>query len=80
MNLYLVNRSDNVGYDNYDQCVVAAVSEDAARLIHPSGMVFDGNNASGSWVKLKGTHKLRVELIGTTHLQQGLVLSSFLAG
>lgn len=36
MNLYLVERTDTVGWDEYSGMVVAAASEDAARLIHPS--------------------------------------------
>jgi hypothetical protein len=36
MNLYLVERTDTVGYDEYLGMIVAAASEDAARMIHPS--------------------------------------------
>ncbi|QKE54523.1 hypothetical protein ACSA002_2070 [Salmonella phage vB_SalM_SA002] len=36
MNLYLVERIDTVGWDEYSGMIVAAASEDAARLVHPS--------------------------------------------
>jgi hypothetical protein len=35
MNLYLLTQLENNDYDTYDSCVVAANSEEEARLIHP---------------------------------------------
>jgi hypothetical protein len=37
MNIYLLSQTDNDGYDTYSDCVVAAESEELARLISPSG-------------------------------------------
>ena len=46
--LYLVSQSINNGYDTYDSMVVAAESEQDARLIHPSE--FCTHIADGKWV------------------------------
>jgi hypothetical protein len=35
MNLYLLTQSAVTGWDTYDSAVVAAESEEAARMIHP---------------------------------------------
>lgn len=37
MKLWLVKRKDPIGYDQYDSMVVAAETEEEARLTHPSG-------------------------------------------
>jgi hypothetical protein len=39
MKLWLMVRTDNVGYDEYDEAVVAAETEFAARNIHPSRII-----------------------------------------
>ena len=49
--IYLVSQSINNGYDTYDSMVVAAESEQDARLIHPSDFVTHHND--GKW---KGTY------------------------
>ena len=36
--LWLVSRTDVVGYDEYDSVVVAADTEEEARAIHPNGV------------------------------------------
>lgn len=38
MNIYLVTRKDECDYDEYDEFVVIAVSEEDARLTHPDPM------------------------------------------
>ena len=35
MYIYLLERTDRVGYDEYDSCVVVADSEEQARFINP---------------------------------------------
>jgi hypothetical protein len=42
MNLYLISQNVNNDYDTYDAAVVAANSEDEARLIHPCGYTYAG--------------------------------------
>jgi hypothetical protein len=37
MKLWLIEQDENSGYDTYDSAVVAAMTEDQAKRIHPSG-------------------------------------------
>lgn len=37
MNLYLVSRTDDIGYDEYDAFVCAAENEEQALSLHPDG-------------------------------------------
>lgn len=46
MKLYLLTQNDNLFRDTYYACVVAAESEEAARLIHPAGAPYE----NGVWV------------------------------
>lgn len=76
MNLYLVSRTDRVGYDEYDSMVVAAENEDDARLMKPY-------NADGydwqDWTDHPET--LTVELIGTAlDNTSRVVITSYNAG
>lgn len=79
-NLYLVKRTDEVGYEEYDSMVVAASSEDEARTTHPDGR-WDEEWAGWSWVFISDIESLSVELIGTAKDGlDGLILASFNAG
>lgn len=90
MKLYLVIRTDPVGYDEYDSAVVAAEDEDTARLIHPSGdFVWNGTkwrHPTSTWDYVSDTWadpaSLIVEEIGLAHpsLIRGVVCASFNAG
>lgn len=80
MNLYLIQQSENGGYDTYDSAVVAAPDEETARNIDPSG---DGEpmkwgKSFSSWCF--NPSQVHVILIGTTELAQGVVCASFNAG
>lgn len=73
MNLYLLERQDDVGYDEFDSIVVAAPTEQAARAIRPRGGWVYGE----AW---EDVETLTCQLIGTTNLPTGLVHTSFNAG
>lgn len=73
MNLYLLERHDDVGYDEFDSIVVAALSEDAARAIRPRG----GWAPDVAWDDVE---TLTCVNIGVTHLPTGIVHTSFNAG
>jgi len=83
MNLYKVSQKnyDCSKYDQYDALIVAANNEDEARTICPNDYC-DGYG----WVNVFSSSKenigelLKVEYIGTTHLDVGVVLASFNAG
>jgi len=96
MNLYLIKQPrENVGYDSYDSAVVAAMSEDDARAIHPSAFVkhvsanrwmgrgFYGDEyptGDNEWVPYSDRETVSVDRIGTTNKPHGVILSSFNAG
>lgn len=91
MNLYLISQKDNSGYDTYDSAVVAAESDEAAKIISPCGSrtwdqtrgvwLFGGayEDEHSSW-----THpdNVSVKLIGTAveGTDAGVVVASFNAG
>ncbi len=83
MNLYRISQEANDGYDSYDSAIVAAESEDEARLISPCGDHHEWNSDNhycGSWVR--NPSEVTVELIGTAidGTKQGVILGSFNAG
>ena len=73
MNLYLLERLDDAGYDEFDSIVVAAATQQAACVIRPRGGWIPDNQAEDGVT-------LRIALIGTTHLPTGIVHTSFNAG
>ncbi len=54
---------------------VAAESEEAARIIHPSEC-----DEYSTWARKEDIEHVKVTLIGTTHLEAGVILASFNAG
>lgn len=89
LKLYLVQREDDVDYDEYSECVVCAADEQAARDTHPrpQRMVGPSNWADeddefGTWVKFDNRHLLKVTYLGEAKpdLAAGVVSSSFSAG
>lgn len=82
MNLYLLEQDINGGYNTYDSAVVAAESEDEARMIYPSPYVIDWDgkcDMGGAWCNKED---VKVKLIGyaINESKSGLILSSFNAG
>ena len=70
-------------YDCYDSCVVAAESEETARLIYPDAKK-DGSWASDEQAIEQWTtpENVEIELIGTAAfgIQKGVICASFNAG
>jgi hypothetical protein len=91
MKLYLVRRTDDVGYDEYDSIVVAANDETEARNTHPYGSDYKwtgkvwtrhnpvyGRTDDATWAD---PETLTVEPIGTANEGvAGVICSSFNAG
>lgn len=88
MRLWLLHRADNDsgGYDTYDSMVVAAETEEEARLIHPSGTphIWTGQSwrvkdwSDDSWT---APGKLMVREVGTANDGvTGVICASFNAG
>lgn len=90
MNLYLISQSVNTDYDTYDSAVVAAITEDRARRIHPGGDERDNwredgpedqwtDWARGAWCSAPS--QVKAELIGVAFQEhEGVILASFNAG
>ena len=72
MNIYLVSRTDEVDYDEYDAVVVYAMSREEAKNIAPCGNLY-------TWASKEN---LKVELIGSNVLVKDpdIILSSYNAG
>jgi hypothetical protein len=91
LNLYKITQSANDDYDSYDSAIVAATSEEKAKLIHPSNWT---NKNQPEWYEddneIKAVHdwttpdNVQVELIGVVtndKIKNGdVVVASFNAG
>lgn len=80
LGLYLIERPDDAGYDEYDEAVVAAKSEEDARSIHPDPLKKNWSGlATDDWIDID---KVEVTYLGQAkiRMKRGVVLSSFLAG
>jgi len=91
LNLYLIERTDTIDYDQYKSAVVAATSEDDARNIHPStksivpedtdSITTDTYYILESWISLTQVGTLKVTLLGKAiSKERGVVVASFIAG
>lgn len=87
MNLYLLEQNVNNGYDSYDSTIVAANTEEEAKLIHPCeykrNTVYSDDLSIYDWAYDWCTPKdVQVTYIGTAKpgTNKGVILSSFNAG
>jgi len=84
VNLYLLEQSVNTGYDTYSDCVVAADTDEEARLIRPDYQDWNDDTFSLSfsgWVARP--EQVQVTFIGIAHpanVKKGIVCKSFHAG
>lgn len=76
LKLWLISQEENTGWDTYDSAVVAAKTEEEARLTNPDGEW----NLSYAWCS--SPDKVHVEYLGiaTEGVEPGIILSSFNAG
>ena len=76
LKLWLISQEENTEWDTYDSAVVAARTEEEARLINPGG----DWELSIDWCS--SPDKVHVEYLGiaTEGVEPGIVLSSFNAG
>lgn len=75
--LWLLTQSENLGYDTYDSCVVAADTEEEAKLIMPGEYE---SFKSRRWARsVDGVH---AEKIGVTKSERRgkVIIASFNAG
>jgi len=85
MNLYLISQDIVASHDTFDSAVVAAVSTNAAKEIHPAS-IWDGpspkdwSRPSGCWAF--NPSDVKSELIGKARkgTEAGVICASFNAG
>ena len=80
MNIYLVERTDNIGYEQYDSFICITKNEQEARETHPSE--WDKNEFEWQdWIEFSKINSLKVTMIGVSSEQKKrVVLTSFNAG
>lgn len=80
MNIYMLSRNEDIGYDEYCAVVVIAKSPQDAIKIHPSDIDGVGSYTSNGWTTEK--KNIHVEYIGkaAVNAKRGVVLASFNAG
>jgi len=96
MNIYKISQEPKCEYGVYDSAIIAAESEEDARLIHPNEDAYIKNEdwymtthagielkyTFGTWVAFKDIYLIKVELIGKAKegTKRGVILASFNAG
>lgn len=85
MNLYLVKRTDEIGYDEYDAFVCAAESAEQARSMPPVDEWLTGELLSSNiiWEWTNDLNKIKVEYVGKAdekYTKPTVILASFNAG
>ena len=83
-NIYLVTRTDNVGYDEYDSCVIIARDiEDLNRIVKESSNYdkeYKGLNIHGNEMRYYDLGERKIDIIGASSLDSHVVCSSFNVG
>lgn len=85
MNIYLVSRTDDWSYDEYDSMVVVAESADQAKLLNPrTGQYMTDEEWAERWANwTRSPDNLEVTLIGEASERSPeprLILASYNAG
>lgn len=57
LKLWLIEQTENNRYDTYDSAVVAALTEDDARHMHPNGSKWSGDIESGEYEHKKWSYR-----------------------
>ena len=82
MKLFLINRTDEADYDEYDSAVVCAEDEADARSIHPCGGDITTSNISSWFSSWCSEEKVVVGYLGEadTSIARGVVVASYNVG
>ena len=76
----LLSQTKVNGYDTFDSCVVAAVSEEEARSMHPSGGFVQDRSNSYSWPTKGDDVKVTLLGVAVEGTAADVVCASFNAG
>ena len=81
MKLWRISQDVNNGYDTYSDAVVAAETEEEARMIHPSGKE-NWNGKAGEFSCWCNVTQVKVYMIGIARegIKKGLICTSYHAG
>jgi len=81
MKLWLISQNVNTSYDTYDSAVVAAETEEEAKTMHPQHLFKQYSCNQGwdndTWCNIK---HVKVEYLGETDKQKGVIIASYHAG
>lgn len=80
MNIYKIYQNVVGGYDVYDSAVVAALSAEKARFMHPNGKILtDYEGITDTWT---APANVNVEYLGkaSRKVKSGVIVASFNAG
>lgn len=91
MNIYLVERTDEIGYDETDSYVCYAETEEEARIMFYPDPKDELDTIFSSWIGIEEKDTLEVTLLGinvnntldntnTSVISAGIILSSFNTG
>ncbi len=82
MKLWLISQGANTAYDSYDSAVVAAETEAAARLTHPSKYHNPWNGEDEKYSGWTHANNVEVKCIGEAadSINAGIICASFNAG
>ena len=80
MNLYYLSQDDNRDYDTYSDCVVAAESEEAARVINPGGSDQWDDPRTSNWARKPEFVKVKLIGVAIEGTKAGVICASYHAG
>ncbi len=82
MNLYLLNRTDCWGYDDYSCFVICCESKEEAYLYHPCGEKYGSGSylTNGSWPINNKDIDIIFLGVADSSIEKGVIIASFNAG
>jgi hypothetical protein len=80
MKIFLLRRTDEWGYEDYDAIVVCANDANDAITIDPDGKPFKYKNPFGAWARTTGDIECTEIGVANKDQKRGVILASFNAG
>lgn len=81
MNIYVLEQTENTGYDTYDACVVCAENENEAKSMHPAGYALVDGKFPGDefeeWASRPENVKCTLIGVAGNSVAKGILLASF---
>ena len=80
MKLFLIQQTEDEGYDTYDSAVVAAETEEQARGVHPARAHDSWDNVWSGWCKTAEAVKVTYLGEAKPETPEGVICASYNAG